>query len=304
MSELGEKVSKSIKRLKAFEPPEGYYLAFSGGKDSVVVKALCDMAGVRYDATYSVTSVDPPELVQFIRDMHPDVMREIPKDKDGKPVTMWSLIPRKLMPPTRLQRYCCAELKETGGKGRLTVTGVRWDESLNRENSQGILQIRGKSMNAEMENAGFMQSGKGGLVLMSDNDKARKMTEHCYQKNKTLVNPIIDWTTAEVWQFIRTERVPYCGLYAEGWHRLGCIGCPMAGKTKRAQEFIRWSKYKKLYLLAIERMMEERERRGRARWHCNGVNRPDATAEEIFDWWMERAQIEGQTSLFDEEDPP
>ena len=141
MSELAEKVSKSIKRLKAFEPSEGYYLAFSGGKDSVVVKALCDMAGVKYDATYRVTSADPPELVQFIKDAHPDVVREIPKDKDGKPVTMWNLIPRKLMPPTRLRRYCCAELKETGGKGRLTVTGVRWDESVNRAQIEGQTRL-------------------------------------------------------------------------------------------------------------------------------------------------------------------
>lgn len=304
MSELGEKVSKSIKRLKAFEPPEGYFLAFSGGKDSVVVKALCDMAGVKYDATYRVTSVDPPELVQFIRDAHPDVNREIPRDKDGNAITMWNLIPRKLMPPTRLLRYCCAELKETGGKGRLTVTGVRWDESVNRDKNQGVVLIREKKANADTENAGFTQTDKGGLVLMNDNDEGRRMTEHCYQKKKTILNPIIDWTTAEVWQFIRAERVPYCGLYAEGWHRLGCIGCPMAGTATRIDQFMRWSKYKKLYLLAIERMMAERERRGKARWQSasGGVDRHDVTSEEVFDWWMERAQIKGQTSLFDEDE--
>lgn len=303
MSELGEKVRKSIKRLKAFEPPEGYYLAFSGGKDSVVVKALCDIAGVKYDATYHVTSVDPPELVQFIKDAHPDVTREIPKDKDGKPVTMWNLIPRKLMPPTRLQRYCCTELKETGGIGRMTVTGVRWAESVNRDKNQGIVLIREKRANADTENAGFTQTSKGGLVLMNDNDEARRMTEHCYKKSKTVLNPIIDWTTAEVWQFMRAERVSYCGLYAEGWHRLGCIGCPMAGTATRADQFMRWNKYKKLYLLAIERMMAERERRGKAKWRSGGVDRPDVTAEEVFDWWMERAQIEGQTNLFDEDEP-
>ena len=56
----------TIERIKAFEPPEGYFLAFSGGKDSVVIKALADMAGVKYDAHYQLTSVDPPELVQLI----------------------------------------------------------------------------------------------------------------------------------------------------------------------------------------------------------------------------------------------
>ena len=125
MSELREKVKASIARLKAFEPEEGYYLAFSGGKDSVTCKALLDMSGCKYDATYRVTSVDPPELVRFIKNGHPDVKREVPFYPDdykneklaGKPITMWNLIPEKLMPPTRIVRYCCKKLKESGGTG-------------------------------------------------------------------------------------------------------------------------------------------------------------------------------------------
>lgn len=88
MSELSEKVSASIQRMKAFEPPEGYLLAFSGGKDSVVLKALADMAGVKYTAHYNVTSVDPPELVRFIREKYPDVAWEYPRYSDGKRITM------------------------------------------------------------------------------------------------------------------------------------------------------------------------------------------------------------------------
>lgn len=63
MSELAEKVKASVERMKAFEPPEGYMLAFSGGKDSVVLNALADMAGVKYQAYYTVTSVDPRECI-------------------------------------------------------------------------------------------------------------------------------------------------------------------------------------------------------------------------------------------------
>ena len=102
-----DKVQVAIDRLKLFEPPEGYYLAFSGGKDSVVIKKLADLAGVKYDAHYRVTSVDPPELVQFIKNDHPDVIRERPLDKNGNQITMWNLIPKKRMPPTQLIRYCC-----------------------------------------------------------------------------------------------------------------------------------------------------------------------------------------------------
>lgn len=46
-------VEVAIERLKAFEPEEGYYLAFSGGKDSVVIKELANIAGVKYDAHYT-----------------------------------------------------------------------------------------------------------------------------------------------------------------------------------------------------------------------------------------------------------
>lgn len=165
MSELREKERKAIERLKAFEPPEGYYLAFSGGKDSVVCKALLDAAGVKYDATYRVTSVDPPELVRFIKEKHADVKREVPRDKDGKAITMWNLIPRKLMPPTRPVRYCCAALKESGGDGRLTVTGVRWAESVNRRQNQGIVTFTSKKAAKDgnlVENKDFSLTVRGG----------------------------------------------------------------------------------------------------------------------------------------------
>lgn len=171
MSDLSERVQKSIERLKAFEPAEGYYLAFSGGKDSVVCKALLDMAGVKYRSFYRVTSVDPPELVRFVKTAHPDVIREVPRYSEtyknqklaGKPITMWNLIPEKLFPPTRIARYCCAALKESGGDGHLTVTGVRWAESNNRRANQGIATVMGKSAEREFrDNEDFMLTNRGG----------------------------------------------------------------------------------------------------------------------------------------------
>lgn len=134
-------VEVAIERLKAFEPKEGYYLAFSGGKDSVTVKALADMAGVKYDAHYNVTSVDPPELVRFVQSF-PDVIFDFPTDKNGRVITMWNLIPTKRMPPTRKVRYCCADLKESRGEGRFVVTGVRKDESVRRKMTRGGVGTR------------------------------------------------------------------------------------------------------------------------------------------------------------------
>ena len=136
-----DKVQTAIDTLRFFEPKDGsgYFLAFSGGKDSVCVKTLCDMAGVKYETHYHVTSVDPPELIRFIKANFPETIFDHPKDEDGKPLTMWRLIKKKKFPPTRLARYCCANLKETNGFGRTTVTGVRWAESPNRARKRTVL---------------------------------------------------------------------------------------------------------------------------------------------------------------------
>ena len=160
-----DKVQVAIDRLKTFEPPEGYYLAFSGGKDSVVIKALADMAEVKYDAHYMHTSVEHPDVVRFTKKYHPDVSIDYPRDKDGNRVTMWNLIPKKKLPPTRVARYCCAELKETGGKGRMTITGVRWAESPNRKKNQGeitVMTSRKKLKEELVDSGNFMRTDKGG----------------------------------------------------------------------------------------------------------------------------------------------
>lgn len=136
MISIEQKINKSIERLRAFEPEEGYYLCFSGGKDSQVIYHLAQMAGVKFDAHYNVTSVDPPELIHFIKSHYPDVVFDIPRYKDGTQITMWNLIERNRTPPTRIIRYCCSKLKESNGKGRVDVTGVRWAESSNRRRNQ------------------------------------------------------------------------------------------------------------------------------------------------------------------------
>lgn len=164
--QLLDKVEMAIKRLQAFCPEEGYYVAFSGGKDSQCAYHLCKMAGVKFDAHYCVTSIDPPELVRFIKKNYPDVKFEHKKDKNGKPITMWTLIPEKGIPPTRLVRYCCEELKESNGAGRVTVTGVRAAESGNRRKNQGVITVpkAGKKFQKllEEENINFTQTPRGG----------------------------------------------------------------------------------------------------------------------------------------------
>lgn len=256
-----DKVDIAIERFKAYEPDEGYYLAFSGGKDSVVIKALADMAGVKYDAHYSVTGIDPPELVRFIKDEHPDVVFDIPKDKDGKRITMWSLIPKKKMPPTRIVRYCCAELKERGGEGRFCVTGVRWAESVRRKNSRNLAEIQG---------------GGDRRVFSTDNIEDAPTFKFCHQHHKRVLNPIVDWTMEEVWEFIKENELPYCDLYDKGYTRLGCIGCPMS--TRRGDELDKYPKFKALYLKAFDKMIKNLTDAGKVySW---------TSAENVMEWWI------------------
>lgn len=294
MSELLQKVNASISRIKAFEPPDGYEVGFSGGKDSCVVDALAQIAGVNYTKRYRVTSVDPPELVQFIKEKHPAAIREIPRYADGSPITMWNLIPKKLMPPTRMVRYCCDKLKESAGIGKLTITGVRWAESTNRKNNQGLVTLRTPGKQSEeivSSTEGAALNKNGGVILNNDNDDSRKLVEQCYQKRKTVINPIIDWTDKNVWEFIRAEKIPVCGLYEEGFHRLGCIGCPMAGTKEREREFLRWPKYKAQYIRTFEKMRIVRVERGlKSEW---------ISGQDVFNWWMQYNVLPGQYEFED-----
>lgn len=107
------KVAQAIAKIRLHEPANGYYVAFSGGKDSCVVLDLIKRAGVKYDAHYNVTTVEPPELLKFIHDYHRDVIIEKPE------MPMYKLIEKKGVLPTRFFRYCCAVYKERGGIGRL-----------------------------------------------------------------------------------------------------------------------------------------------------------------------------------------
>lgn len=277
-----DKVDKAVMRLQAYEPPEGYYLCFSGGKDSVVIKALADMAGVKYDAHYNVTSVDPPELVRFIKKCYPDVAWDFPRDKEGNRISMWTLIPKKKMPPTRIARYCCAVLKERGGKGRLKITGVRWAESSRRKKLHGeVTIIVDKKLKeiAEQEysHIAYKVTPQGGIALPLDNRENAQMVEQCYRTRSTTVNPIIDWTDEEVWEFIHEYKVPYCELYDQGYERLGCIGCPMAGAKRQKQEFRHYPKYYNLYIKAFDNLVKVLNDKKRCEWK-NG--------QDVMDWWL------------------
>lgn len=286
-----EKEKRAIQYLQSFEPEsEPYYLCYSGGKDSDVIKILAHLSGVKFEAVHNLTTVDAPETVNYIK-AQDDVRINYPE------LSMWKLIEKKLMPPTRLVRYCCSELKERGGKGRMKITGVRWDESNNRAESTDVVTIIGKPKTvqklAEEQAVEHRINRQQGMVLNNDNADTRRFVEHCYRTTSTMVNPIVDWTDDDVWKFLHHYGCKSNPLYECGFRRIGCIGCPMASKSRKT-EFSLYPKYKRNYIKAFERMLLRREERG--------LEIPDMwyDGKAVFKWWMEEDPM--QLSFLEEDE--
>lgn len=216
----GDYVGKAIKEIRAIAKNNTMCLRFSGGKDSIVLKWLFEQSGVPYQTRFSRTSVDPPELLDFIRTQHKDVIEEKPR------TSMFKMIVHKGFPPTRICRYCCQEFKERNtcprGKSVLTLTGVRKAESPKRRG-------RGKYETCQID------------------------------RRVEFYHPLIDWTDEQLWTVIDDNHIPYCCLYDEGFDRIGCVGCPLTSSRKIKREFERWPNFEKAYLWSFEKMLEGRQ---------------------------------------------
>lgn len=126
--DLGDFIAEGVDFLRSNEPREGYFVGFSGGKDSITALNLCRIAGVKHQAFYSCTRIDPPEVVRFIRSEYPDVKWLYPK------MTFWEGIMRR-SPPLRIKRWCCNVLKKDPSKKHPLahrIMGIRAEESVRR----------------------------------------------------------------------------------------------------------------------------------------------------------------------------
>ena len=283
---------KSFERLRLGEQMSKQYynkpliICYSGGKDSDVLIQLAINSGIDFEVLHNHTTADAPETVRHIRDTFKRLELqgikctvEYPMYK-GKRTSMWDLIPQKMMPPTRLMRYCCSILKEKGGQNRAIATGVRWAESRARA-KRGIYEDINRNKDKK-------------IILNNDNDDKRLLFERCEKQAKTVVNPIIDWQEQDVWDYLKENSVSCNPLYECGFKCVGCIGCPMAGK-RRYEEFRSYPKYKQMYIHAFDRMLEVRRQ--------NGKSSTWQESYDVFRWWMEENfnQYEIGEEFFEEE---
>lgn len=203
----------------------------------------------------NLTSVDPPEVIRFVKKCYPDV--ELVKPKES----IYSIAIRRKILPTMRVRWCCAEFKESAGAGRVTLIGIRHEES-SRRSKRNEVEISSRKFSGTLDGLeeyrqeqkakkARQKSKKDGVNIMNAD---QEQTLGCiHGKESLLISPIIHWTEKDVWEFLnKVVQVEYCELYDEGWKRLGCICCPMSSAKHKRMEELRWPHVKRNWIKAIK----------------------------------------------------
>ena len=254
---LKQKIEYSIQLLKKaeklairYDREDGFFLAFSGGKDSQALYHIAEMAGVKFKAHFSPTTVDPPQLIKFIRRNYPDV--EFAKVKKN----IYQVAVEKQILPSMRIRWCCAEFKENAGAGKVTLIGIRHEESARRSKRKEV-EVSGRKFSGyldQFEEWSAEQMKKKYKNLNQDQFSYDKEKEiRCINgKDSILISPIIDWTERDVWEFLNdVVKVPHCELYDKGYKRIGCILCPMSNPKQKRREMKDFPYVKEKWLQAI-----------------------------------------------------
>ena len=248
-------IRKTERMALRLDPKNGFYNTFSGGKDSQCLYHLVKLAGVKAKTHMNLTSVDPPEVIRFVKTQYPDV--ELIKPK----MSIYEMAKRKHILPTRRFRWCCAEYKEMSGAGKVTLIGVRKEESARRAKKEEVsVSIKGK---------------RNEQTFDQWSEHEEQMVACVGGKDKILVSPIIYWTEKDVWEFLNANNIPHCKLYDEGYRRIGCICCPMSNYKSKLRDIERFPHVKRKWLETIQHLID------------NGyMNRNFSDAETGFRWWI------------------
>ncbi len=248
-------LQKAEKIALSYDQEDGFYLAFSGGKDSQALLHMAQLAGVKFRAHMNLTSVDPPEVIRFVRTNY----KEVELNKPHK--SIFRIAVEKQILPTQRVRWCCAEYKENAGAGKVTLIGIRRKES-SRRAKRNEVEISNRKFSGSLDDfeeyrqeqkakRARRRSKKDGVnITNADNEQ----TLGCINgKESLLISPIINWSERDVWEFLNdVVSVPHCSLYDEGWKRIGCIGCPMSSRKQKLFENKRYPHVKRNWIKAIK----------------------------------------------------
>lgn len=271
-----ELLQKAEKIALNYDAEQGYYLAFSGGKDSQALYHMTQLAGVKFQGHMNLTSVDPPEVIRFVKRNYHEV--ELIKPKKS----IFQIAIEKQILPTMRVRWCCAEYKETAGAGKVTLIGIRKAES-SRRAKRNEVEISSKKFSGDLDGLDeYRQEQKAKRARRKSKEQGvnitnadQEQTLGCiHGKESLLISPIIHWTEKDVWEFLNdVVRVPHCSLYDEGWHRIGCIGCPMSSHKQKMSENARYPHVKRGWIRAIKAI------------------RSGAGFKEGYTWWNVREDM-------------
>ena len=235
---------------------KGFFVGFSGGKDSQALYHMMRLCDVPMHVYFSPTSVDPPEVIRFIRKYYPEV--EFVKIHEN----IYDVFKRMKVLPTIKIRWCCAHFKERGGEGKVVCTGVRKAESV-RRSKRNEIEVSGRKFSGHMDEFEDWQEKRIRRKMKNLNQDqfsdVKESEVRCINgKDKILLNPIIDWTEGDVWEFLnKVVEVPHCELYDQGWTRIGCICCPMASLKSTIRDEQRWPHVKEKWIRAIMDVRKE-----------------------------------------------
>ena len=246
--------AKEAERL--FDMP--LVVRYSGGKDSDVILQLAKESGVPFRVTHNLTTADPPDNVYYIRRVFAALREEGIDCRINVPRrSLWKIMRETLVIPSRIMRVCCSELKERRmPDAPYIVTGVRWAESAGRRAKSGIAMVH----NASARERGVEAAAAG--LLTTDDASSRRLFEQCQMRGVRVLNPIIDWSDDDVWDYLHSRGIEGNPLYKEGWTRIGCVGCPLAGRRAREIAFARYPKLYKAWRDAIAYVIERRKEMG------------------------------------------
>lgn len=255
---------KAEKLALKYDAEDGFYLAFSAGKDSQAMFHVAQMGGVKFKAHMNFTSVDPPQVIIFKRKQYPCVVEHPPR------ASIFDLAVEKGILPSMRIRWCCAELKESAGAGKVTLIGIRKSESSRRAKRHEV-EVSNKQFSGNLEQ--FFKwrqekiAKKEEKLMRKMKREGKKVNEDEFSlkqdnevrcingKDSILVSPIFEWSESDVWYFLNDVLgVPHCELYDQGYKRIGCIMCPMSQHKHKLREMKDFPHVKRGWIRAIKQI--------------------------------------------------